>query len=174
MDHRPKPDPSSIQGNVPDELKLFVDSLLGRFMVDSLRGFADDIGRRIKITEITVKPMENAPKKREGVVVCEIEVDEGMVNGGGNLHGGCSAYLIDMCTSLPIAAVSGGYAGVSQSLNMLYHAPAPVGTPLRIISKSIAVGARAMSSRGEIWDTKNSRLVASGVHVKMMPSSPKL
>jgi len=172
--HFPPFDASQVKGNAPDDVKELVENLLRAFMVDSKHGFADSIGARTKVAEVSIRPKATAPKREEATVVCELEVQQDMVNGGGNMHGGCSAYLIDICTSLPLAALVKGNPGVSQSINMVYHAPATVGTPLRIICTSIAVGGRAMTARGEIWDIKNGRLVASGVHIKMFPSQPKL
>jgi len=37
----------------------------------------------------------------------------------------------------------------------------------------MAVGARIMSSRTEIWDDTTKRLCVTGIHVKMEPSPPK-
>ncbi|KIJ41072.1 hypothetical protein M422DRAFT_172807 [Sphaerobolus stellatus SS14] len=162
----------TIKGNVSDDVKAFVAGVLTLFMDRGEQGFGDNIGLRMKIVEVSVNPMPGAPKRKEGLVICELEVEQDMVNGGGNMHGGCSAYLIDICTSLPLAALTETYAGVSQSINMIYHAPAPLGTKLRIISKSLTLGTRALTSRGEIWDIANQRLVASGTHVKMAPSVP--
>ncbi|KAF8512770.1 HotDog domain-containing protein [Gautieria morchelliformis] len=165
-----------VKGNASDEIKEFVVNIL-RFLtstVDDTKGFSGSIGARIKITEVSIHQKESFTKKQEATVVCELEVNEEMVNGAGNMHGACSAYLIDLCTSLPLAALVQRSPGVSQVINMIYHAPAPSGTPIRIINKSVAVGGRTMTSRGEIWDTKNERLVASGVHIKMLPSQPKL
>lgn len=112
-----------------------------------------------------------------------------MLNGAGMLHGGCVAYLIDKwalnyraihesdtylrhsCCSTPLVVlglvnhVNG--VGVTQSMSIFFHAPAPMwaslieirvlhshyhysGTSLRIISTSIALGGRVMSSRCEV------------------------
>jgi acyl-coenzyme A thioesterase 13 len=79
---------------------------------------------------------------------------------------------------------------VSQSLNLSYHAPAPPyappfipnmrysradgrGAQLRVVSTSLALSARSMSARSEIWDVTNQCLVASGVHIKMDVSAAK-
>ena len=52
-----------------------------------------------------------------------------MINGGGNIHGGCSAFLVDVCSSLSLSALSlvtegKEYLSVSQAINMIYHSPA--------------------------------------------------
>ncbi|KAI0034591.1 HotDog domain-containing protein, partial [Vararia minispora EC-137] len=94
-----------------------------------------------------------------------------MLNGGGNMQGGCTAFLIDVCSSLGLAA-AGRPETVSQAINISYHAPAPLGCKIRIINTSMAIGARISSIRCEIWDVTHKRLVATGIHMKMRPSSP--
>jgi len=143
------------------------------------RGFADSVGGRVRITEVSIRPKDEEPEKLESYVVCETVVEEDMVNGGGNIHGACSTYLIDICTSLPLSALSltsggSGLSGVSQVINTVYHSPARIGDLLRIVSTTLALGSRAMSVRCEIWNVPHHRLVASGVHIKMEPSVAKL
>lgn len=134
---------------------------------------------RAVITEANVEEYTNADGKVKEIctVVHELDVEEDMLNGGGNLHGGCSGFLIDNCSSVVLLmhtdASGKSYrrtADVSQALNFTLHAPARLGTPLKIISTSIAIGGRTSTVRCEIWDTKNERLVASGVHIKMAPT----
>ncbi|KAI0053807.1 Thioesterase/thiol ester dehydrase-isomerase, partial [Auriscalpium vulgare] len=130
---------------------------------------------RVSITEVSLNPMAEEPSKFEARVVCELFVEEDMLNISGNMHGGCAAYLVDICSTLPIAAYNAdGRSGVSQIINMIYHAPAKLGAKLKIISTTIAVGGRTMSARCEIWDATNQRLVASGIQVKMDASPAKL
>jgi len=95
-----------------------------------------------------------------------------MLNPGGSMHGGCAAFLIDACTTLVFLAASRS-AGVSASMDVVYHAPAALGAKLRIVNTAIAVGARIMSARSEIWDDTTKRLCVTGIHVKMEPSAPK-
>ncbi|KZS98599.1 hypothetical protein SISNIDRAFT_462498 [Sistotremastrum niveocremeum HHB9708] len=186
---------ASISGNAPQHLKQHIAQLF-EWNYDGVR-FATSIASRVKLTEITINespPQPGADSKaktaRTAIVIAETTVEQDMVNGAGNMHGGCVAYVVDICSSIPMIAlakpvkvtktadgeekVEYGRSGVSQALNLVYHAPAPVGTPLRIVSTSLAVGGRAMSSRCEVWDTKTNRLVASGVHTKMVPTIPKL
>ncbi|TFK44002.1 hypothetical protein BDQ12DRAFT_731952 [Crucibulum laeve] len=140
--------------------------------------FGESIQNRLVVTEISVDKKEAEPKKLEGKVVLEIDVVEDMLNGGGNIHGGCSAFLIDLCSTLCMAALSLTTTGnlnanVSQSLNIVYHSPAGLGDKLRLINTTLTLGARAHSARTEIWNATHHRLVASGVHIKMNPSTPK-
>jgi len=124
-----------------------------------------------------------SPQKLESRVVCETEVTEDMLNPFGSVHGACLILLIDECSTLPLSVVMHRegretFAGVSQTLNTVFHAPASLGTKLKIISTTISIGKRAMSCQAEIWDADNKRLVATGIQTKMIPSTsfikPKL
>ncbi|KAJ7778475.1 HotDog domain-containing protein [Mycena metata] len=139
-------------------------------------GFGDSILSGLVVTEASVQPKAEEPLKEEGRIVCEITVTEDMLNGGGNIHGGCSAFLIDVCSTLCLMVYKPGMH-VSQSLNIVYHSPATLGEKLRIVNTSMTVGARAMSARTEARNAillSCHRLVASGVHIKMQPSEAKL
>ncbi|KAF7326954.1 4HBT domain-containing protein [Mycena venus] len=165
-----------IQGNIDPEIRdLFSDipNLLG---LDRLEkpGFGDSILRGLVITHASVQTKAEEPLKQEGRVVCELTVTEEMLNGGGSVDGGCSALLIDMCSTLALMAFHAGKITVSQSLNIVYHSPATLGEKLRIVNTTMTFGARAKSARTEIWNATKHRLVASGVHIKMNPSEVKL
>ncbi|KAJ7147389.1 HotDog domain-containing protein [Mycena filopes] len=135
--------------------------------------FGDSILAELLVTHASVQNKPEEPLKKEGRVVCEIIVAHDMLNGRANLHGACSAFLIDMCSSLCFMVLQRGMH-VSQSLNVVYHSPAALGEKLRIINTTMTVGARTMSARTEIWNATEHRLVASGVHLKMRPSTVKL
>jgi len=171
-------DSSRIGGNATAEAKKHIAVLFRFFRSRSLNGFADSVGESVAIVSVDVEKFGKKNRPRS-TVICECTVTEDMTNGVGTLHGGCSIYLLDVCSTLPIAAALSqdgewGTAGVTQSIQVVYHSPAVVGTRLEIISHSVGIGARTMSARCEIWDKGNKRLVASGVHTKMNPSSPKL
>ncbi|KAJ6468961.1 HotDog domain-containing protein [Mycena vulgaris] len=164
-----------ISGNVAEEMKAALSDLPTTFGTRSFDKpiFGDSIFKRMQVTHASVNNKAEEPLKKEGRVVCELVVTEDMLNGGGNVHGGCSAFLIDMCSTLSLIVFNGG-PSVSQSLNIVYHSPAGLGEKLRIVNTTMTVGARAMSARTEIWNDTHHRLVASGVHIKMQPSAPKL
>ncbi|PPQ63157.1 hypothetical protein CVT24_005797 [Panaeolus cyanescens] len=176
-------DISNIAGNAPDEVKrMFGDPgafFINRrpFGVDN-KIFGEDIQKRLKVTEISIVPKAEESKKTEARFVMETEVAEDMLNGGGNIHGGCSAFLVDLCSSFALLALGFASSGevnpsVSQSLNLVYHSPAQLGDKLRIINTTLTLGARAQSARTEIWNATHHRLVVSGTHIKMVPSAPK-
>ncbi|KAJ3873164.1 hypothetical protein F5051DRAFT_432425 [Lentinula edodes] len=116
-------------------------------------------------------------------LVCEVDVYPDMANNYHILHGGCTAYLIDMCSSLTVVALTmtmnskpteaasfpPEFNWLTQTLNVVYHSPSPVGDKLRIVCTTMPL--RELSSN--IWSTNRHRLVASGVH-NMMKMSSKL
>ncbi|KAH6912466.1 HotDog domain-containing protein [Coprinopsis sp. MPI-PUGE-AT-0042] len=172
-------DISHIIGNAPDNVKRVVASSPKIFKQIPSQGpiFGEEIHKRMVVTEVSIIPKIEEPKKNEGRVVIEMEVAEDMLNGGGNIHGGCSAFLVDVCSTLALMALDIATTGkfnrsVSQSLNIVYHSPAALGDRIRIVNQTMTVGARAQSARTEIWNLTHHRLVSSGTHIKMVPSPP--
>ncbi|KAJ7239983.1 HotDog domain-containing protein [Mycena haematopus] len=165
-----------ISGNVDPAMKAFFSDIPKIFGLDRFEkpSFGDSIARGLVVTSASVENKAEEPLKQEGRVVCEVTVTEDMLNGGGNIHGGCSAFLVDLCSTLSIIALTSNTYHVSQSLNIVYHSPATLGEKLRIVNTTMTVGARALSARTEIWNATKHRLVASGVHIKMQPSKAKL
>jgi len=177
-------DVSRIAGNTPDHVKALIGNtsffLAYARTLDGVKGpiFGESITKRVVVTEVSVEKKAEEPMKLEGRVVCELTVEDDMVNGGGNIHGGCSAFLIDMCSTMALLALGMTNTGeiqgsVSQSLNVVYHSPAGVGDRLRLVNTTMTLGSRAQSARTEIWNVTHHRLVSSGVHIKMQPSPPK-
>ncbi|KAF5388333.1 hypothetical protein D9615_000806 [Tricholomella constricta] len=171
-----------ISGNAPKHVKAAVanTSMFYAHHIEGVTGpiFGESITKRMVVTEVSVDKKLEEPSRLEGRVVCELTVDEDMINGGGNIHGGCSAFLIDVCSSMALMALrmtnTGElYGSVSQSLNVVYHSPAGLGDKLRLVNTTMTLGARAHSARTEIWNATHHRLVSSGVHIKMQPSPPK-
>lgn len=140
--------------------------------------FGYKVGKSVRFTEVNVNRKLEKQGRLEATTVAEVEVTKHMLNGAGMLHGGCVAYLIDNCCSTPLVVLgliqSVNGVGVTQSMNVLFHSPAPLGTCLRIVSTSIALGGRVMSSRCEILDKDTGRVVASAFLSKMQPASSKL
>ncbi|KAL0950333.1 hypothetical protein HGRIS_010304 [Hohenbuehelia grisea] len=167
-----------ITGNASTAAKEVTLKYLQVFTGDG-NGFCSDLSERVKVAEVSILVNPEESSKREARVVCELMVEEEMLNQAGNLHGGCSVFLVDQCSTLPIAAlmVETGAptndSGVSQSINTVFHAPAPLGTNLRIVTTSVITDSAMLCSRAQIWDADRHKLLVSGVHMKMIASAPR-
>ncbi|KAJ3788116.1 hypothetical protein GGU10DRAFT_123871 [Lentinula aff. detonsa] len=148
---------------------------------------SDKLGQVENSADSFEKPIETG---QSITLICEIDVLPDMANNHHILHGGCTAFLIDMCSSLSVVALtlimkakSTGLTDVdnfppkldllSQSLNVVYHSPSQVGDKLRIVCTTMPM--RELTSnvcvQTEIWSIVRHRLVASGVQ-NMMKMSP--
>ncbi|KAJ8087167.1 hypothetical protein PM082_005995 [Marasmius tenuissimus] len=171
--------PEEIPGNAALEVKQVLALTLASRRVREETFAGKTVASKLRISEVSVGKMREEPLKEEGRVVFTLTVDEDMMNLAGGMHGGCTAYLIDLCSSLALSVLvhkmsgSSGGVTVSQALNIVYHSPAPLGDKIRIVNTTISAGKRASSVRTEIWSDTNHRLVASGVHIKMDPSPQK-
>jgi len=133
--------------------------------------FAGTVGQRLKVVSVDVSPSPDGDERRKTASVeCEVAVQEDMVNAFGTLHGGCSGFLIDVCTTLPLIVLSDdkwGAGGITQGLNVVFHSPAKAGSILQIKSSSVAVGGRTATARCEIWDKGRQSLIATGTNIKV-------
>ncbi|KAJ7041119.1 hypothetical protein C8F04DRAFT_1031509, partial [Mycena alexandri] len=109
--------PVKYSGNIAPGMKEALSNLPNLFGMRSIAhpGFGDSIISGLVVTEASVQPKAEEPLEEEGRVVCEITVTEDMLNGGGNIHGGCSAFLINVCSTLSLMVYKPGMH-VSQSL----------------------------------------------------------
>ncbi|KZT58490.1 hypothetical protein CALCODRAFT_494741 [Calocera cornea HHB12733] len=172
----------AIGGNAEPALKARVWELWRRFACEldlDEPDFGYENKKHIKFVTLNVYGEEDRSGKEKRTIetIHEVTVTKAFLNSGGNMHGGCTAFLIDVCSSATLSPFAEGDKGdkmsVSMNLNVIYHAPAPLGTPLRVISKSVTAGGRVQTVRSEIWDIKRDKLVASGVHLKMQ-ARPRL
>ncbi|KAJ7743902.1 HotDog domain-containing protein [Mycena maculata] len=171
-------DIASIGGTAPDYVKQLACNTFYAYGVGDPDAFGYAVGRATRFIDISVDRRMERAGRLEATTVAELTVTRQMLNGAGMLHGGCVTYLIDNCCSTPLVAL-GIYqgtngVGVTQGMNVLFHAPAPVGSQLRIISTSISMGGRVMTSRCEIVDKASGRVVASAFLNKMQPQAAKL
>lgn len=167
-------DISTIGGNASDYVKQLNLNTYMSYGVGNEDNFGYKVGKSVRFVDISVEHKEEKKGKLEASTIAELIVTKDMLNGAGMLHGGCVAYLIDNCCSTPLVVlglvkrVNG--VGVTQSMSIFFHAPAPIGTSLRIMSTSIALGGRVMSSRCEIIDQDKGRMIASAILNKMQPA----
>ncbi|KAF9257216.1 Thioesterase/thiol ester dehydrase-isomerase [Marasmius fiardii PR-910] len=171
-----------IKGNASDNIKRTLGDPRKLFLTKDREdgswksmGYSMEIFKRLLVTEIWFQEHLEETTKFVCKVTCELEVQPDMANNDHHLHGGCSAYLVDMCSNIAFLAhgmaINQSARSVSQQINTLYHSPASVGERLRIVSTTMSVGERIMTARIEIWSATKHRLVASGIHTMMLPST---
>ncbi|KAG7098036.1 hypothetical protein E1B28_000012 [Marasmius oreades] len=171
---------AAIEGNAADDIKriladprkLFLTQVDGKW---KSTGYSMEIFRRLQVNEIWFEEHQEEPSKYVSKVVCELQVEPDMANNEHYMHGACGAYLTDMCSNIVFLAhgmaTNNPTPSVSQQINTIYHSPASVGDRLRIVSTTMSVGERTMTARIEIWNATRHRLVVSGLHTKMSPST---
>ncbi|KAJ6570567.1 HotDog domain-containing protein [Mycena vulgaris] len=167
-------DAKQIRGNIPDAEKQVNVNVLAYFTTGSKAGivkshisdpFASEIGRRLKIVELNVWD-DKTTGGAQGELVLEIEVTESMCNVYGTMHGGCAAFILDPSTVavMVLLGLAKGFdgTGVSQSMNIHWHHPAPVGTTLVVTTRSVFADGRARLARCEMRDKASGKLIVSG------------
>ncbi|KAL1738424.1 hypothetical protein HDZ31DRAFT_51028 [Schizophyllum fasciatum] len=161
-----------IAGNMLEADKRTCVNALAFFVSTPARSYGAVVGQRLRIREMS---LSEAPVRCQ--VVMEIEVTRDMCNVYSTLHGGCAAYLVDPCSVASLIgiglAVGVDGTGVSQSMNLTWHASAPLGTTLRIVSTSVCARGRIRTANCEIWDRDCGRLFVSAVHSTVKPSWTK-
>ncbi|KAG6820029.1 hypothetical protein H0H93_006264 [Arthromyces matolae] len=182
-------DVKHIRGNAPDYVKQLNSNTFYSYGVGDEDCFGHKVGKGVRFVDVNIDRRQERQGRMEATTVAEVVVTKrgfpidrlprlDMLNGAGMLHGGCVAYLIDNCCSTPLVVlgllqnVNG--VGVTQAMNILFHSPASIGTLLSIVSTSISLGGRVMTSRCEVIDKDSGRVVASAFLNKMQPGVPKL
>ncbi|KAJ7451062.1 HotDog domain-containing protein [Mycena latifolia] len=172
MPPAPHIDIKKIGGNITDAEKqvnanffAFFTTGAGRSQISS--PFASEVGSRSKIVELNVWDNQTTGTA-ESEAVLEIEVIESMCNVYGTMHGGCAAYMLDNATLLTmiLLGLAKGFdgTGVSQSMNINWHHPAPLGTTLTITGRSVFAEGRARLARCEMREKGSGKLIVFGSH----------
>lgn len=171
-------DVSATTGNVGDDIKRLNYNTYFSYGVGDEDCFGYQAGKDVKFVDINVDRRLEHHGRLEATTIAEVVVSKNMLNGAGMLHGGCITYLIDNCCSTPLVVlglvqgVNG--VGVTQGMNVLFHSPASLGARIRIISSSVSLGGRVMTSRCEIINKDTGRIIASAFLNKMQPNMSKL
>jgi uncharacterized protein (TIGR00369 family) len=85
-----------------------------------------------------------------------------------NLHGGCVASLIDICSSFAILTATGkewSLIGISTDLSVSYFLPVQEGEEITIVCDVLRVGSALGSIHTKIYNKKGD-LCYSGSHTK--------
>ncbi|KIK52996.1 hypothetical protein GYMLUDRAFT_49574 [Collybiopsis luxurians FD-317 M1] len=171
-----------MQGNLPLKLKEENERFFRHFVGTPQTSFGASIGNALQLVQCDIflprgeailegksaEEVQKLKKSAESQTICEIDVTKDMCNIYGTLHGGCAAYLIDLCSSTAIVCY-GLYTGtdgtgVSTSMNIQWHRPITTGKKLRIVSNTVFVEGIIRSSRSELRDQQTNKLYVSAVH----------
>ncbi|KAI0350333.1 hypothetical protein OH77DRAFT_1499068 [Trametes cingulata] len=115
------------------------------------------------------KALNGKPDDLEALTVCEVTVEEEMLNVYGTLSGACAALLIDIATFSALFAlgivIGTDPSGFSVSMNVTWHAPAVRGATLRFMNSSLSLKPRVASAKCEVYDKKTGRLLISATQI---------
>ncbi|PBK76101.1 uncharacterized protein ARMOST_13446 [Armillaria ostoyae] len=168
-------DVSATTGNVGDDIKRLNYNTYFSYGVGDEDCFGYQAGKDVKFVDINVDRRLEHHGRLEATTIAEVVVSKNMLNGAGMLHGGCITYLIDNTPLVVLGLVQGvNGVGVTQGMNVLFHSPASLGARIRIISSSVSLGGRVMTSRCEIINKDTGRIIASAFLNKMQPNMSKL
>ncbi|KAJ7240629.1 hypothetical protein B0H12DRAFT_1024579 [Mycena haematopus] len=152
----PNVDVDHIRGNISDAEKQVNANVLAYFCTGSgiskFPPFGSEIAGRLKIVELNV--WDNPAKGAEAEILLEVEVTQDMCNVYGTMHGGCAAFLLDPSTVAAMVLLGRAKqfdgTGVTTSMNVYWHHPAPLGSTLTIATRSVFADGRARLSRCEV------------------------
>jgi len=104
---------------------------------------------------------------RPGWIKASLPVTARIRNRMNTLHGGCTATIVDVVTTLALATVS-KRLGVSLQINTTYMAPIGVGETVEITAKVEKVGSTIAHVSAELRNQGSRVMAAQGHHVKFL------
>ncbi|OWK13085.1 ACOT13 [Cervus elaphus hippelaphus] len=107
-----------------------------------------------------------------GKVVCEMKVEEQHTNKMGTLHGGMTATLVDVISSLALLCTERGTGGVSVDMNITYISPAKMGEDILITAHVLKEGRSLSFASVDLTNKATGKLIAQGRHTKHMGNTP--
>ncbi|KAG4443751.1 hypothetical protein IFR05_000742 [Cadophora sp. M221] len=111
-----------------------------------------------------------------GRAVFSYTVQASHCNRLGNLHGGCTSTIFDICTTASLAPIAQpgfwAFAGVSRTLNVTYIRPVPLGEKVLIECEVVHAGKRLCSLMGVIKRASDGAVLATCEHGKVSIDPP--
>ncbi|XP_062041222.1 acyl-coenzyme A thioesterase 13 [Lepus europaeus] len=101
-----------------------------------------------------------------GKVICEMKVEEQHTNKLGTLHGGLTATLVDVISTVALMCTERGAPGVSVDLNITYMAPAKIGEDILITAHILKQGRTLAFASVDLTSKATGKLIAQGRHTK--------
>ncbi|XP_028317463.1 acyl-coenzyme A thioesterase 13 [Gouania willdenowi] len=106
-----------------------------------------------------------------GKVVCGLRVEEEHTNRGGTLHGGLTATLVDVISTMAIMYSERGAPGVSVDMNITYLNAAKMGEDVLITAHVLKQGRTLAFATVDLTSKATGKLIAQGRHTKHLGSS---
>ncbi|RPB21722.1 Thioesterase/thiol ester dehydrase-isomerase [Terfezia boudieri ATCC MYA-4762] len=138
------------------------------------QGFESEILKaNLTLVSATVTPTPSGPTS---ICVFSLLVTPSLCNRMGNLHGGATALIVDVTTTLALAPIARPgfwqYAGVSRTLSVTYLRPAPMGRRVRVVAEVVQAGRTICTLKARVEDEETGRLLSVAEHGKMMIDPP--
>lgn len=150
---------SSRPSNEEGELGVMFPELIG----GSSSGRFDDVLSKLRIDVFNNKHVK-----------CSFTVDKACSNVNNSLHGGFSATLIDIVSTLAFIARDPSKAGVSLDLNVTYMAAPKIGERVLVEARALRMGKSVGFSQVDLFREKDGELLVTGRHTKAFQVTPKI
>ncbi|XP_020510998.1 acyl-coenzyme A thioesterase 13 [Labrus bergylta] len=106
-----------------------------------------------------------------GKLVCEMRVEEEHTNRGGTLHGGLTATLVDVISTVAILNTERAAPGVSVDMNITYMSAAKIGEDVLITAQVLKQGRTLAFASVDLTNKATGKIIAQGRHTKHLGSS---
>ncbi|KAK0207081.1 hypothetical protein DFS33DRAFT_1273408 [Desarmillaria ectypa] len=159
----PHIDVSTIKGNISDSEKQLGANIFSYFVNSREESYGAEVGRRLRLIEMNIWGRDASGTAAQGQTIFEIDVEKG------------ESFTCSVSSLVVLgAAIGADGTGVSQSLNVIWHQPAKMGTTLRVVSTSVFIHGRIRTARCELWDKERDKLYVSAVHTTVNNTRPSL
>ncbi|XP_057297149.1 acyl-coenzyme A thioesterase 13-like [Hydractinia symbiolongicarpus] len=111
------------------------------------------------------KPVELVSITDNGKAKFQWTVDESQVNGLKTLHGGFTAFIVDVTTTVMLITLGKNRPGVSIELNVSYMKPARIGEVVTLETECKKLGSSLAFTEAVIKNSKGD-LLATAKHTK--------
>ncbi|XP_063611027.1 acyl-coenzyme A thioesterase 13-like [Penaeus indicus] len=101
-----------------------------------------------------------------GKCVAEMTVEKEHENRGGTLHGGLTATLVDVVSTMALMTTEKAVPGVSVNINVSYMKAATSGQEIVINAETLRVGRNLAFLSVDITNKESGALIATGSHTK--------